>query len=263
MKLIISADDFARSHERNQAIDFAMREGLICSAALMINSDYTKEALELAYKGGYLEHIHLHLNMAYGEQISGNSKPLCKDFAECDVFCEDGEFRHPFYYELDFYKYVDLHYRELEAQYLRFKELTEGRGNLNHIDVHIYNNRSYPFASAMFELIKNYNIKTARYFGVHHFTQKFSPCETQRLHLAYLLCGRQAYVCKSCNIDYFLTNIKEFENDNIVELYCHPDYVDGNLLDNSESCFGHTKQKLERHIALLKNNAEFISWSQI
>ena len=264
MKFIISADDFGRSHERNLAIDKAFKTGLIYSAGLMINSDYTNEALTLATNGGYIKDIHLHLNMAYGEQLSGNSKPLNREFANCNVFCENQEFKHPFYNELDFYKYVEVTYKELEAQYIRFKEITDGQGNLKHIDVHIYNNRSYPFASAMQELIKTYGIKTARYFGVHHLTQQFSDFETQRIKLASLLCGQQAYVCKSCNIDYYLTKHDEFQFDDLVELYCHPDYVNGKLLDNTESCFGHDKQLLDEHIKLLKDeNAEFISWAQI
>lgn len=55
MRVILSADDFARSHQRNLAIDNAMRNGLIKSAALMVNSEYTDEAIRLAIWGGILK----------------------------------------------------------------------------------------------------------------------------------------------------------------------------------------------------------------
>lgn len=261
MKIILSADDFGRSHSRNLAIDEAMKKDLIKSTALMINSDYTLEAIKLARGGGYLDRVHLHLSLAYGEEISGNSKPLDPSFAVCEVFCENGEFKHPFYNELDFWKYCEVTYKELSAQYARFKELTAGQANYDHLDVHLYNNRSFPFASAYNELIRNYKISSARYFGVQHYTLEYSDFEAFRIKLASLLCGNEAYLCKSCNIDYYLTRKEEFQNDNIVELYVHPDYIDGILMDKTISCFDHEMFPLDKNIAAIKSSGvDFISW---
>lgn len=50
--IIISADDFGRSIERNEAIDQAFRQGLIKSAALMINTPYTQDAVNKSIRGG-------------------------------------------------------------------------------------------------------------------------------------------------------------------------------------------------------------------
>ncbi len=263
-KAILSADDFARSHERNLAVDEAIKSGLICSVAILVNSDYTAEAAELASRGGYLNRLHCHLSLAYGEKMSGNSKPLNREFAECPVFCENGEFRHPFYNKYDFLKYVDITYMELEAQFLRFRELTEGRGNEKHLDVHLYNNRSYPFALAYRKLIKNYHIETCRYYGVHHKTIKQTPYEKKRLWLSSLLCGRKANYCKSCNVDYFLTRPEEFVNDDVFELYVHPDYSESVLMDNTESVFGHEKRPLCEQIEDVRRlGIQLISWTEI
>lgn len=202
------------------------------------------------------------MSLAYGEAMSGNSKPLTDEFAQCSVFCENGEFRHPFYNKLDFWKYIDITYRELEAQYLRFRELTDGKGNLLHLDVHLYNNRSYPFAVAYKKLIDKYKIKSARYFGVHHRTQRYPAKEERRLFFSSLLCGKKALVTKSCNVDYYLTRQNEFQLDDLVELYVHPDYVDGVLMDNTESVFGHDRKPLKEQIEALKasGEVELISW---
>lgn len=169
-----------------------------------------------------------------------------KDFANCKAFCENGEFRNPFYNKIDSYKYINITFLELEAQYLHFISLTEGMGNIKHLDVHIYNNRSFPFACAYRKLIYKYNISSARYFATHHFTQKYSLYETYRVIISSLLCGHLAKVCKSDNIDYFINRKERFRIDDFIELYCHPDYINNILLDNTESVFGHKKSCWKR-----------------
>lgn len=54
-RVILSADDFGRTHERNLAIDFAMKHGLIKSAALIMGSEFTDEAIAFARWGGTLK----------------------------------------------------------------------------------------------------------------------------------------------------------------------------------------------------------------
>ena len=132
-----------------------------------------------------------------------------------------------------------------------------------HVDVHLYNNRSYPFAVAYRRLIKKYNIQTARYYGVHHKTQEYPLKEKVRLWVSSVLCGHQSYVCKSCTIDYFLSRRSEFKKDKMVELYVHPDYIDGILIDNSESVFGHEKRTLEQQIEDIRKETVLISWNQV
>ena len=60
-KIILNADDFGRSIEQNQAIDSSFHMGLICSAGLIITAQYLQDAIDKANKGGYMEHIHLHI----------------------------------------------------------------------------------------------------------------------------------------------------------------------------------------------------------
>ena len=110
MNAIVSADDLGRSHERNLAIDYAMKNGLIYSAGLLVNSLYTDEAIELAKQGGYISRLHCHLSFAYGK-MSGFSKPINPIFADCPAFRENGEFKHPFYNKTDFYKYIYMLFR--------------------------------------------------------------------------------------------------------------------------------------------------------
>lgn len=51
--IIINADDFGRGIERNNAIDYAFKHGLIGSASLIVNSLYTQDAVYKAIRGVY------------------------------------------------------------------------------------------------------------------------------------------------------------------------------------------------------------------
>ena len=49
--IVINADDFGRSIERNNAIDYAFKCGLLGSAALIVNTEYTQDAVNKAIRG--------------------------------------------------------------------------------------------------------------------------------------------------------------------------------------------------------------------
>lgn len=75
----------------------------------------------------------------------------------------------------------------------------------------------------------------------------------------------KAYVVKSSKIEYFLTKRENFKQDQMVELFVHPDYRDGALIDKTNSVFGNDYKPLEEHIALIKQigDVEFISWASL
>ena len=52
--IVINADDFGRSIERNDAIDYSFKCGLIGSAALMVNTPFSQDAVNKAVRGGIL-----------------------------------------------------------------------------------------------------------------------------------------------------------------------------------------------------------------
>ena len=70
----------------------------------------------------------------------------------------------------------------------------------------------------------------------------------------------------SCSsIDYYLTKYQAIKKEKIVELYCHPNYKDGVLLDDTPSLFQHDRQPLSEHVQMLKKleNLEFIAWNKV
>ena len=53
-QVIISADDFGRSLNRNKAIDESFKKGLIKSAGLIVTGQYLQDAINYMMGGGML-----------------------------------------------------------------------------------------------------------------------------------------------------------------------------------------------------------------
>lgn len=269
MKIIISADDFGRSHERNLAINDAFKSGLIKSAGLLVNAKYTAEAVTMAKEGGYINHLHCHFNIEGGD-ICGFAKPLSEKMKKCSIFCQYGEFREHNNLKLISYYNIwltSIVFDELEKQYLLFKELTNGQGNEGHIDFHLWNNYRWPVSLALHRLIKKYAIKSYRKVGLHYSMKGIK---------AKVLCGVSNLLCRNdncimgipaCHINYYLYNKNTacYCDKPIWEVYVHPDYVDGVLLDNTHPVFFKNKYPLAEHLEMLSSQfgKNFISWSDI
>ena len=265
MKIILSADDFARSHEMNLAIDYVMRNGIVYSTSLIMGSEFTEEAAEMAFEGGYIHNVHCHLNLAACTNSGNHFVPLNDEYKK-SKFCKEGEFLNVRYYKADFYKYIDVIYKELETQYLTFKELTKGQANYLHLDFHLYRNLSLPVAFAYDRLIRNYHIQSARFYGEHQSKVRESK-KKRLLHSAMMFHWMhcKAYVTKSSRVQWFLDNIDQFKNEQMVELFVHPDLRGGILVDTTPSLSGKTIFPLEERIDLLKQSGsyEYISWASL
>lgn len=256
--VFLSADDFGRSLNRNRAIDELFKKDVIKSAGLITTGQYLQDAVDLMSKGGYVEHVHCHFNVS-GNIIGEDSldRPLTVKMAKDSSFCKNGLFRS--YKTLpnrpkDIFKFHVV-YKELCAQYDKFLSVTDGKGNRFHVDFHLWYNLTWPVAIALNLFTWTHRIRTVRYIGVHQ--------EQSRRRLFRLIsCNPFVKSYKSSNIDGFLTHPEWFEKINRFELYCHPDYIDGVLMDNSFSYFGNEKRAMETTISLIqKKGLEFISWA--
>ena len=261
MKIILQADDFGRSHEMNTAIDYSMQNGLAWSTALLMGSEFTQEAIDMAEKGNYLQHVHCHLNLSACRSVGNHFVPLNENYKK-SRFCKDGEFKTYKYYKIDYQKYSGIILEELETQFLTFKELTRSEANYSHIDFHLYANLSLPVNAAYKELIKKYNIKTARFFGEH---EKYMGSWKQRLFktcLIYNMKRNKACAVKSSKIEFFLMRPEIFKNEAVVELFVHPEYRNGIIIDRTNSVSGAGFNPLEDNIRLVREavEAQFISW---
>lgn len=257
MKLILNADDFGKSAERNRAIDDSFKKGMICSAGLIVTGKYLQDAVNYINKGGYVENIHLHFNVSANLLHEGSEdKPLTEEMGKDPFFCKNGMFK----------KYKGLPrrissvrkwkvvYKEMVAQYNKFIEVTEGKGNIEHVDFHLWYNLTWPVSIALNVFTRNYNIKSVRYIGLH-----------QKAYGLFRILSWDPRVKSypATNIDYFLSKYKSFKDNQVIELYCHPNYKeDGTFLDDSPSYIKHERRPMIDQIQDLRaiGKVEFISW---
>lgn len=259
VRVFLSADDLGRSPQRNKAITDSFESGMIKSAGLIVTGQYLQDAVNQAKRGRYMKHVHCHFNLS--GNINGEDsmdKPLTEKMAKDKSFCHDGLFQP---YDglpnkpMDVFKWRMI-YKELCAQYNKFLSVTEGNGNRHHIDFHLWYNLTWPVSIALNFFTWTHDIKSVRYIGIHkeHSKRRFLKMLSWNPFVNYY---------RSSNIDGFLTHPEWFNKDDSFELYCHPDYKDGILMDNSKSYFQHPKKTLKEHINLLKKyDIEFVSWSQ-
>lgn len=222
--IIINADDFGRSIERNNAIDYAFKHGLIGSAALIVNSLYTQDAVYKAIRG-YINHLHCHFNVA-GCEIGGYGYPMSDEIKKCPAFCKDGNFRSYGDYDSSnstLLKYTEEMYRELEAQYKYFIKITNGKANNMHIDFHLWDNQRLPIAAALGRFLRTYKIERCRLVGAHQHYHGI------RASLRYFVMRVLSFspftkTHSSTRINYYIHRKNEFKS-SLIEFYVHPDDI--------------------------------------
>lgn len=262
-KVIVNADDFGKSLERNRAIDDSFMQGLISCAGLIVTGKYLQDAVKLINEGGYCDRIHLHLNLSANLLHEGSEDaPLTDAMRKDSFFCsEDGKFR-PYKglpTKLSSVRKWKVVYRELVAQYDKFIEVTEGKGDYSHIDFHLWYNLCWPVSVALNLFTWRYRIKSVRYIGLHQINNK-----RFRLYRAVSWNPRVEYI-PATNIDYFLTLYQSLTRYGIMELYCHPHYKDGIMLDDSPSYLKHERLPMLNQVQKLRGlgNIEYVNWSDL
>ncbi len=261
MKIILNADDFGKSPERNRAIDDSFKKGLIHSAGLIMTGKYLQDALNYINNSDYINNIHIHFNVSANLLHEGSDDtPLTEEMKKDKFFCTDGKFKDynglpKKFSSIRKWKVV---YKEMVAQYKKFIEVTNGKADYKHIDFHLWYNLTYPVSVALNLFTIFHNIKTVRYIGVHQMKMNnkvFKRCQI-------LSWNPRVKSFPATNIDYYLSKKDSFKDCKIVELYCHPHYKEGVFLDDSPSYLKHDRQPMFKQIQMLKEtgDVEFISW---
>lgn len=260
-KIILNADDFGKSPARNRAIDDAFKQSLICSAGLIVTGKHLGEAVDYIHNGGYVENVHLHLNLSANLlHEDSDDTPLTKAMKKDPFFCKNGKFKP---YKGLSHRFSSIFrwkvaYREIVTQYEKFKEVTNGKANYKHIDFHLWYNLTWPVSIALNVFTRKHEIESVRYIGMHQkkrFWNKLFYVISWNPHIKQI---------PATNIDFYLSQKQLFKNEEIVELYCHPHYKEGVFLDDSPSYFKRDRQPLPKQIQMLKEsgNVEFVSWEK-
>jgi predicted glycoside hydrolase/deacetylase ChbG (UPF0249 family) len=261
-KIIINADDFGKSPNRNRAIDDSFKQGLVSSAGLIVTGQYLQDAVNLMNRGGYVDKVHLHFNLSANQlHEDSDDRPLSDGMRNDKFYCKDGKFIK--YHGLSFHPFDvrkwKVVYNELVAQYKKFKVVTNGKADYKHVDFHLWYNLTWPVALALNLFTWRYKIETVRYIGIHQISKR-------RLRLLrYVSYNPRIKYIPATNIDYYLSKNSMFGNVEILELYCHPHYKDGVFLDDSPSYLKHERQPMLNQIQKVKEsgNVEFVSWRSL
>lgn len=263
-KIILNADDFGKSPERNKAIDYAFKQGLICSAGMIVTGKYLQDAINYISHGDYVKNIHIHFNFSTSPiRISEGSEdaPLTDAMKMDSYYCMEGKFK-PYkgipqgVFGILKWKIV---YREMVAQYNKFMEITHGEADYKHIDFHLWYNLSWPVSVALNVFTRKYKIESVRYIGMHHLCMS----KHQRLRKYRIISWNpRVKFIPATNIDYYLSERDKMTGFDIIELYCHPNYKEGVFLDDSPSYLKHERQPMLKQIQMLKDTktVDFISW---
>lgn len=261
MQVILNADDFGKSPERNRAIDDSFKMGLVRSASLIITGKYLQDALNYINKGDYVRNVHLHINFSTAplDKSEGSEDiPLTAAMKMDSTFCKNGKFKP--YQGLprklsSVLKWKKV-YKEMVTQYNKFIELTQGKANYEHIDFHSWYNLTWPVAIALNVFTRKYHIKSVRYMGLHQ--KNYLPNKIFRI----ISWNPRVRFYPATNIDFFLSKYQVFKDIETIELFTHPKYKDGVLLDDSISYLNHEKQPMQKQIEMLKEkgNIDLFSW---
>lgn len=243
MKVIVTADDFGLNPNRNRAILYAMQNNICTQASLIVNSPYTEEAFQLAYKNGYIHKVGLHLNLTFGH-------PLTQSILRIKKYCKDGMFSEGnprSFRNVISLTNVKVIRSELEAQ---MKKFFDYGFTLRHIDSHndiLYN---LPVWLALKPLLTKYKINSLRgiepyLFGYYRNRNQFSYLPLKYYFLfffKYVRIKNILILVGGRNINHFIDDYYgkynfmrtgQISRDGVFEVIVHPDYDGENYIDRT------------------------------
>ena len=252
IQMVIRADDIGYSEAVNYGIEKSVKDGLIRSAGLMPNMPYAEHGFRLVENLDVC--IGQHTNICLGRPCS-DPKDIPSLVGENGEFHSSREYRAACAEGKDLADLEDA-VREVEAQYLRFKEIT-GR------------------QPAYFEAhaIESENLWKALKIVADRYSLPF--CHMAPGMETGTFCGRPIAACpmESMRPDYepfeTLKKAVECARQDIPNIFvCHPGYVDDYLLHHSSLTLNRTKEVAmlcdpEVSHFLDAHNVQVISYEQI
>lgn len=249
MKLLVNADDFGMSHEKNIAVDKMMRLGVCTNTSLVVNMPYAEEAVRLAVDGKYADKVSLHLNMTEGVSLT-------KEIRNVDLYYADDKFSYRPILKVDeqiYPEYITEIRAELEAQITRF---LEWGFCLESIDSHNWIHLRMPVWLALKPLLKKYSISIVRPMWIGYKRPEIASekwCRYFREVEPLLLeCPKCRVIGHTSNIEQFLLKEEENNKYSYVEVFTHPEVVNGEIIDMSSSYLGMPKGQVKENVALLR-----------
>jgi chitin disaccharide deacetylase len=216
--LIVNADDFGYSHGVNYGILDSHLNGIVNSATMMMNMPGTDHAIELAKQHPSME-VGIHLVLTCGKPLLQNVPSLVHDnshFKPLSLLKER----------------MDIALDELEREWTAQIEKFLASGlTLTHIDSHHHIHTFEELLPIVQKLAKKYNVPVRRngsegIKGVEAFSD---------------LCLVDFYG-DGVSDDYFAKLAERVGDGKVVEVMCHPAYLDNIILNGSSYTFSRLRE---------------------
>lgn len=214
-KLIVNADDFGLTEGNTIAHILCHEDGILTSTTLMVNMPFAPLAVSLAKKHPNLG-VGIHLTLTMGRPVLEGAKSFTD---------ENGNFRKKGTYENG--KVIadeEELYAEWKAQMEKFIQMMGKKPT--HIDshhhVHLQDNL-YPIAS---RLAKEYDLPMR--------LRPETPKDGYDYEVALMLPGFYDDTAKPA---YVMENTFGIWDHEIIEIMCHPAFIDQRLMDISSYCY--------------------------
>ena len=190
---------------------------------------------------------------------------MSEGIKKCPAFCKDGKFRAYGDYDRSntiLLKSSEEMFLELEAQYKKFIQITDGKANYKHVDFHLWDNQRLPVAAALGKFLRKYKIKRCRIVGMHQHYKGIRAIIKYSI-LRVLSFSPFTKTFSSTRINYYIHKKDEFRS-SLIEFYVHPDILDGQIYDNTTPIFGDMKFPLKEQIQLSHiENYRLSNWEDL
>lgn len=163
------------------------------------------------------------------------------------------------HFNLKCVKHIKSIYRELVAQYNYFIEVTGGEADYEHVDFHVWSNLSWPVCLALNVFSLRFHVKTVRYWTI------VGKMRLKNRLFRILSWNPFVKSIPACSFFYFLTKNQSLPRNKKVEIFCHPQYKDGELIDGTSSyikCEMKSLSKLMQDMEKIKG-VELVSWEEV
>ena len=214
MKLIMRADDLSFSEAVNLGIYKAVKDGVITSVGIMTNMEQAYAGYELLKDFDIA--LGQHTNICAGRPLT-DPKLIPSLVQENGEFCSSREIRNR---QVDTVV-VEEAEREIEAQYIRFKEIT-GR-NPDYFECHAVISQNF------FTALKNVAKKYGLFYENILFDQEFEK-ENNIYGIAMAKLNEQMLYDPK---EYVENNLDFIKNHDISVMVFHPGYLDQYILEHS------------------------------
>ena len=210
MKIIINADDFGLTFGQNRGIIEAYQQGVVTSTTLMMNAQATDDAIALSKENPGLG-LGLHFVMDVYQPISDPS--LVKSLVD----------NQGYYKKFDLSKSLDIDANEVELELLaQLKKALDQGLNIDHLDSHHHIHLHPEVFEAFLKVARRYDLPIRFDFESH---QPFYLDLLANYKVAYVY-GLFDFYKDDLVTEYFKDLEKKAQGQEVLEIMCHPAYVD-------------------------------------